>query len=141
VVEPMIKAGALAAGIGGLLREVLAIRRTVRKAGKDHGDKMSQSEQGEETFNFIAGLILGVILSAPVAAWLSPRSGPEVRQSIVQRGRIVRRRVGQTIRKPLELAQDQITQLRGDSVQRRWTRVKLSLPAATLKYFKVIPRK
>ncbi|MBI5960692.1 MAG: hypothetical protein HY866_18280 [Chloroflexi bacterium] len=78
---------------------------------------MPKSEQGDETFNFVAGLILGFIMSAPIAAWLSPHSGPEVRHSIVQRGRIVRRRVEQTIRKPLELAQDQITQLRGDSVQ------------------------
>ncbi|MBI5960693.1 MAG: hypothetical protein HY866_18285 [Chloroflexi bacterium] len=37
VVEPVVKFGALAAGIGGILREVLAIRRTVRKAGKDGG--------------------------------------------------------------------------------------------------------
>ena len=33
VVEPVVKTGALLAGIGGVLREVLRLRRTVRKAG------------------------------------------------------------------------------------------------------------
>jgi gas vesicle protein len=78
---------------------------------------MAKSGQGDEGFNFIIGLIVGVIVSAPVAAWLSPRSGVEMRQGIVQRGLIVRRRVGKTIRKPLEAAQDQIASLRGDSVE------------------------
>jgi len=32
VIEPVVKAGALLAGIGGVLREVLKLRRTVRKA-------------------------------------------------------------------------------------------------------------
>jgi hypothetical protein len=35
VVEPVMKAGALAAGIVGVLNQVLAIRRTMRRAGKD----------------------------------------------------------------------------------------------------------
>ncbi len=34
VVEPVVKAGALAAGIGGVLREALGIRRALRQAGK-----------------------------------------------------------------------------------------------------------
>ncbi len=33
VVEPVVKMGVLLAGIGGVLREVLRLRRTVRKAG------------------------------------------------------------------------------------------------------------
>jgi gas vesicle protein len=73
-----------------------------------------RGQNGGEAFSFIGGLILGFIVSAPVAAWLSPRSGEETRQGITQRGIIIRRRVGQTIRKPLTQVQEQ---LKGDSVQ------------------------
>jgi gas vesicle protein len=72
-----------------------------------------RKRQGGEASSFIGGLILGFIFSAPIAAWLSPRSGGELRQSIVQRGLIMRRRVEKTIRKPLEQVQEQ---LKGDSV-------------------------
>jgi gas vesicle protein len=61
--------------------------------------------------------MVGFIVSVPVAAWMSPRSGSELRRTVVQRGLIVRRQVGQSIRKPLERVQDQIEQLRSDSVE------------------------
>ena len=67
-----------------------------------------------ETFSFIGGLVLGLVVSAPIVAWLSPRSGEETRQSITQRGMIIRRRVSETIRKPIQQVQDQ---LKGDSLQ------------------------
>lgn len=70
-----------------------------------------------ETFTFLTGLILGVVASAPVVAWLSPRSGSEVRAGLVQRGRIVRRRVGQAVRRPAQQLQDQVQQLRGASIE------------------------
>jgi gas vesicle protein len=70
-----------------------------------------------EAFSFFAGLIVGFIVSAPLAAWLSPRSGSETRRSIVQRGTVVRRRVGETLRKPVEQVQEQFEQLKGDSVE------------------------
>jgi len=72
-----------------------------------------QQSEGE-TFSFISGLLLGIIIGAPIAAWMSPRSGEETRQEISQRGMIIRRRIGETIRKPIEQVQGQ---LRGDSVQ------------------------
>jgi gas vesicle protein len=71
---------------------------------------------GGESFSFITGLIAGFIISAPIAAWLSPRSGEETRQTITQRGTIIRRRMTQTLRQPVELVQSQIEQLKGDSV-------------------------
>ena len=74
---------------------------------------MAKSNSGE-TFSFMSGLVFGLIVSAPVAAWLSPRSGEEARHGIVQRGMIIRRRVGETIRKPIQQVQDQ---LKGDSLQ------------------------
>lgn len=78
---------------------------------------MSQQNTGAgESFSFITGLIVGFVLSAPIAAWLSPRSGEETRQQITQQGTIIRRRVGQTLRQPVERVQSQLEQLRGDSV-------------------------
>jgi hypothetical protein len=50
-----------------------------------------------ETLSYVTGLIFGFILSAPVAAWLSPRSGEQTRREIRQRGYIIRRRVGQAV--------------------------------------------
>jgi gas vesicle protein len=70
-----------------------------------------------ETFSFVTGLIVGFIVSAPVVAWLSPRSGSDTRRSIVQRGTVIRRRVGETLRKPVEQVQEQLEQLKGDSVE------------------------
>jgi ABC-type sugar transport system permease subunit len=47
VVEPVIKFSALAAGIGGILREALGIRRTLRKAAKE-AEKVDQAEKAEK---------------------------------------------------------------------------------------------
>ncbi len=73
-------------------------------------------QRGGETVEFVAGLIVGFIISAPLVAWLSPRSGEETRQTLVQRGLIIRHRVGETVRKPLEQVQQQFGQLKGVSV-------------------------
>ncbi|MBN1563419.1 MAG: YtxH domain-containing protein [Anaerolineae bacterium] len=82
-----------------------------------------QKTSSDESFSFITGLIAGFIISAPLAAWLSPRSGAETRQTITQQGTIIRRRVGETIRQPVERVQAQVShvqaqleQLKGDSV-------------------------
>lgn len=61
--------------------------------------------------SFISGLIAGLAISAPVAAWLSPRRGDETRAEIRQRGLIIRRKAGTTVRKPIEQVQSQIGQL------------------------------
>lgn len=69
--------------------------------------------------SFLGGLIAGVLVSAPVAAWLSPRRGADTREGIRQRGVIIRRRTGAAVRKPIEQAQAQIGQLQeqvGDTV-------------------------
>lgn len=76
-----------------------------------------QNTRAGESFSFITGLIFGFVVSAPIAAWLSPRSGEETRQQITQQGTIIRRRVGQTLRQPVELVQSQLEQLKGDSVE------------------------
>jgi gas vesicle protein len=72
---------------------------------------------GSETFSFIGGLILGFIISAPVAAWLSPRSGEETRSEIRQRGVVIRRRAEETLRKPLEQVQERVEQLKGEAIE------------------------
>jgi gas vesicle protein len=78
---------------------------------------MSQQKSGDgASFSFITGLIAGFIISAPIAVWLSPRSGEETREAITQQGTIIRRKVGQTIRQPVELVQSQLDHLKGDSV-------------------------
>jgi len=77
---------------------------------------MPGKQDGNEAASFIGGLILGLLVSAPVAAWMSPRSGSDLRkgvtEGITQRGMIIRR----TLRKPVEKVQEQLEQLRGDSV-------------------------
>jgi gas vesicle protein len=79
---------------------------------------MAERRKGDgEAFSFIGGLIVGFIVSAPVAAWLSPRAGGETRRTIVQQGVIIRRRVGDTLRRPVELAQEQLEQLKRESVE------------------------
>lgn len=79
---------------------------------------MSQRRSGSEgeTLSFITGLMVGFLVSAPLAAWLSPHSGPEIRHTIVQRGLIVRRQVEQTLRKPIARVQEQLEQFKSDSV-------------------------
>lgn len=72
--------------------------------------KRKQENTGE-TSTFISGLILGLLVSAPVAVWLSPRNGSETRQEIRQRGFIIRRKVGQTVRKPIEAVQEGAEQI------------------------------
>ncbi len=74
---------------------------------------MPNKRDGGEAASFMSGLILGFVVSAPIAAWLSPRSGADLRQGITQRGLIIRR----TLRKPVEQVQEQLGHLRGDSVE------------------------
>jgi|GEM_PF-1087442 gas vesicle protein len=59
---------------------------------------MARDNDGD-TRTFIGGLLLGLLLSAPIAAWFSPYSGHSLRQEIRQRGQIVVRRAGQTAQK------------------------------------------
>jgi gas vesicle protein len=70
-----------------------------------------------ETISFVAGLMAGFIFSAPIAAWMSPRSGRETRDGIRQQGRIIRRKASDVLAKPAEQIQARVGQLRGDSVE------------------------
>lgn len=72
--------------------------------------KRKKDNSGEMS-TFIGGLVMGLIISAPIAAWLSPRSGTETRQEIRQRGFIIRRKVGQTVRKPIDAVQEGAEQI------------------------------
>ncbi len=78
---------------------------------------MSDQRDSGETFGFVAGLMAGFVLSAPIAAWLAPHSGTEVRRTITQQGLIIRRRVGDTVRRPVEQVQQHIAELRGESIE------------------------
>ncbi len=77
---------------------------------------MAEHNDGAGTLSFVGGLILGFIISAPVVAWLSPRSGEETRQAITQQGLVIRRKVADTLRKPVEQVQEQLEQLKGGAV-------------------------
>ncbi|MBN1680848.1 MAG: YtxH domain-containing protein [Anaerolineae bacterium] len=77
---------------------------------------MARDSGGGETFSFITGLIMGFIVSAPVAAWLSPRSGQETRETIRQQGVVIRRRAADVILKPVAQVQDAVVGRRTESV-------------------------
>lgn len=77
---------------------------------------MTSKRPGSGTVEFVSGLIVGFVISAPLVAWLSPRSGAETREAVVQHGVLIRRRVGQTVREQLEQVQQQLEQIKGESV-------------------------
>lgn len=56
---------------------------------------MARRDEGD-AHDFLAGLLLGLVISAPLAAWLSPHSGHTLRKEIRQRGQLIVRRAGQT---------------------------------------------
>jgi len=64
---------------------------------------MGNTRDEIESRSFLGGLLLGLVLSAPLAAWLSPYSGHRLRQEIRQRGQVVVRRAGQTAQQVTEL--------------------------------------
>jgi gas vesicle protein len=68
-------------------------------------------DQNGELASFIGGTVLGLIVSAPLAVWLSPRSGQQSRSAIRQRGVLIRRKAGRAIRQPVEQVQGQIGQI------------------------------
>jgi hypothetical protein len=80
---------------------------------KNREHVMPRKRDGGEAASYMSGLILGFVISAPLAAWLSPRSGADLRKTITQRGVIIRR----TLQKPVEQVQGRLEQLRGDSVE------------------------
>ncbi|HMM28750.1 MAG: hypothetical protein AAGU78_17335 [Chloroflexota bacterium] len=57
---------------------------------------MGKRQEEANTGSFLGGLLLGLLVSAPVAAWLSPYSGHRLRQTIRQRGQVIVRRAGET---------------------------------------------
>jgi gas vesicle protein len=63
--------------------------------------------------SFIGGLLAGALVSAPIAAWLSPRRGAETRDEIRQRGVIIRRKAGSAVRKPIDQIGDTVEQIQG----------------------------
>lgn len=63
-----------------------------------------RGDTGEgEVRSYLMGLLLGFAVGAPLAAWLSPRSGEATRREIRQRGMIVRRKAEGTVRQVAEL--------------------------------------
>ena len=83
---------------------------------------MSKRSSGEGS-SFVGGIILGLIVGAPIAAWLSPRSGRETRLKIRQGGTQIAAKAGEIARTPVELAeqvQEKVGQLqdkvKGESI-------------------------
>ncbi|NLE52419.1 MAG: hypothetical protein GX613_13550 [Chloroflexi bacterium] len=57
---------------------------------------MAKQNDGD-TRSFLGGLLLGLLLSAPAAAWFSPYSGHTLRKEIRQRGQVIVRRAEETV--------------------------------------------
>jgi len=102
LVQPVVRFTAITAGAGALLRELLGIRnrcaRTPTSADGRPTRKGLMGKRQEEAIPaaFSAGCCWGLLVSAPVAAWLSPYSGHRLRQTIRQRGQVIVRRAGET---------------------------------------------
>ncbi len=99
---------------------------------------MAEQERAEGTVEFFAGLLVGLAISLPAVAWLAPRGTDSLREVVVQRGLIIRRRVGEAVRRPLAQVEQQLERVRGESVDealaegraiaaRRWRAVWQSL--------------
>lgn len=58
---------------------------------------MGKRQDDADARSFLGGLLLGLLISAPVAAWLSPYSGHRLRQEIRQRGELIVHRAGETV--------------------------------------------
>jgi len=78
---------------------------------------MAGQERAEGTLEFVAGLIVGLAISIPAVAWLAPRGTSHLREAVVQRGLIIRRGVGQAVRRPLAQVEQQLERVRGESVE------------------------
>lgn len=78
---------------------------------------MVERERPEGAVEFLAGLIVGLAISLPAVAWLAPRGTDYLRDVVVQRGLLVRRRVGQAVRRPLQQVEQQLERVRGESVE------------------------
>lgn len=78
---------------------------------------MAGRERAEGTLEFVAGLIVGLAISLPAVAWLAPRGTDYLRDVVVQRRLLLRRRVGQAVRRPLQQVEQQLERVRGESVE------------------------
>lgn len=58
---------------------------------------MGKRQDDADARSFLGGLLLGLLISAPVAAWLSPYSGHRLRQEIRQRGELIVHRAEETV--------------------------------------------
>lgn len=58
---------------------------------------MGKQQDEADARSFLGGLLLGLLVSAPVAAWLSPYGGQRLRQEIRQRGQVIVRRAEETV--------------------------------------------
>lgn len=86
---------------------------------------MFRKKQREDTtLSLIKGLLLGLTVSAPIAAWLSPRSGKETRRRIFRGGEAIVQKtgdafgqIGSGVKQLPDQIQQKVGQIRGESVE------------------------
>lgn len=68
-------------------------------------------EQFKDDVSFFLGLVVGAVLGGIAAALLVPRSGPELREEISERGLELTDRTEEAVQRAQQVAQDAVAQV------------------------------
>jgi gas vesicle protein len=72
------------------------------------------SERNDDVM-FLAGLVLGAIAGGAVAALLTPRSGPEIREQVVERGLELKNRAEDAVQRAQQVASDAVAKVQASA--------------------------
>jgi gas vesicle protein len=72
--------------------------------------EMMMGEQNKDIV-FLAGLVLGAIAGGALAALLTPRSGPEIREQVVERGLELKNRAEDAVQRAQQVASEAVAKV------------------------------
>jgi gas vesicle protein len=75
---------------------------------------MAMSDQNDDLL-FFAGLVLGAIAGGAVAALLTPQSGPEIREQVVERGLELKNRADDAVQRAQQVATEAVAKVQASA--------------------------
>jgi gas vesicle protein len=75
---------------------------------------MAMSDRNDDLL-FFAGLVLGAIAGGAVATLLTPQSGPEIREQVVERGLELKNRADEAVQRAQQVATEAVAKVQASA--------------------------
>ncbi len=72
-------------------------------------------DERDNNLLFVAGLLIGAVVGGVAAVFFAPRSGPEVREQVAERGLELRNRAEDAVQRAQTIASDTVTKVQSSA--------------------------